>query len=49
MSEPVLLGEVMKEYLLHSDEDYAKAFRELYKEHGGDFLTYQQTSCNLSK
>lgn len=28
----------MCEYLLHSDDDYAKAFRQLYKEHGGDFL-----------
>ena len=38
MSEPRLLGEIMCEYLLHSDDDYAKAFRQLYKEHGGDFL-----------
>ena len=49
MDEPVLLGEVMKEYLLHSDDDFAKAFRELYKEHGSDFLASGQPSCNSDK
>lgn len=38
MSEPRKLGEIMKEYLLNSDEDFATAFRELYREHGGKFL-----------
>ena len=49
MDEPVLLGEVMKEYLLLSEDDFAKAFRELYKEHGSDFLTSEQSSCNSDK
>ncbi|MBQ7222201.1 MAG: hypothetical protein IJS02_01900 [Bacteroidales bacterium] len=38
MSEPRLLGDIMKEYLLNSDDDFAVAFRALYKEHGSDFL-----------
>lgn len=38
MSEPRKLGEIMKEYLLNSDDDFATAFRELYREHGGKFL-----------
>lgn len=38
MSQPVLLGDLMKDYLINSDDDYAKAFRELYKEHGKDIL-----------
>jgi len=38
MKEPRLLGDVMKEYLLESDDDFAVAFRRLYKEHGSDFL-----------
>lgn len=46
MYEPVILGDVMKEYLLLSEDDFAKAFRELYKEHGSDFLTSGQPSCN---
>ena len=38
MKEPRLLGDVMKDYLLESDDDFAVAFRRLYKEHGSDFL-----------
>ena len=36
-----LLGDIMKEYLLESDDDYARAFRKLYQEHNGQFLTDQ--------
>jgi len=39
MSEPRKLGDIMKDYLLNSDDDFAKAFRELYREHGAKFLT----------
>ena len=38
MSEPVLLGEIMKRYLLESNDDFAVAFRKLYREHNGDYL-----------
>jgi hypothetical protein len=38
MSQPRKLGDIMKEYLLESNDDFAKAFRRLYKEHGSNFL-----------
>ncbi len=38
MKQPRLLGDIMKEYLLESDDDFAKAFHRLYKEHGSNFL-----------
>lgn len=38
MKQPRPLGEIMKEYLLESDDDFARAFRRLYKEHGSSFL-----------
>lgn len=38
MKQPRLLGDIMKEYLLESDDDIAEAFRRLYKEHGSNFL-----------
>lgn len=38
MKQPRLLGDIMKEYLLESDDGFAKAFRRLYKEHGSNFL-----------
>ena len=38
MKQPRILGDIMKEYLLESDDDFAVAFRRLYKEHGSDFL-----------
>lgn len=38
MKEPRLLGDIMKEYLYYSDDDFAAAFRRLYREHGGKFL-----------
>ena len=38
MKQPRLLGDIMKEYLLESDDDFAKDFRRLYKEHGSNFL-----------
>ncbi len=38
MKQPRLLGDIMKEYLLESDDDFAVAFRCLYKEHGSNFL-----------
>ncbi|MDO4827369.1 MAG: hypothetical protein Q4B16_07450 [Bacteroidia bacterium] len=41
MKQPRLLGEIMNEYLLRSDDDYARAFRELYREHNGSFLSDQ--------
>ena len=46
MSEPVLLGDLMKDYLINSDDDYAKAFRELYKEHGKDIVELFNTDGN---
>ncbi len=39
MKEPRLLGDIMKEYLRTSDDDFAVAFRRLAQEHGSDFLT----------
>ena len=38
MKQPRLLGDIMKEYLLESDDDFARAFRRLYQEHGSNFL-----------
>ncbi len=38
MKQPRLLGDIMKEYLLESDDDFVEAFRRLYKEHGSNFL-----------
>ena len=38
MSESRKLGDIMKDYLLKSDDDYAVAFSQLYKEHGGDLV-----------
>lgn len=38
MIEPVLLGEIMKRYLLESNDDFAVAFRKLYREHHSDVL-----------
>lgn len=38
MKEPRKLGDIMKEYLLESQDDFAVAFRRLYKEHGSHFL-----------
>lgn len=42
MKEPRILGDVMKEYLLESNDEFAVAFRKLYKEHGSDFLDPQK-------
>lgn len=36
--DAIKLGDLMKDYLINSDDDYAKAFRELYKEHGKDIV-----------
>ncbi|MBQ8810810.1 MAG: hypothetical protein IJZ70_00670 [Bacteroidales bacterium] len=38
MSEPRLLGDIIKEYVANSDDDYARAIRQLYKEHGTDLV-----------
>lgn len=38
MREPILLGEIMKKYLLESNDDFAVAFRKLSREHHSDFL-----------
>ncbi len=38
MREPILLGEIMKKYLQESNDDFAVAFRKLYREHHSDFL-----------
>lgn len=38
MKEPRILGEIMKEFLLKSDDDFAVAFRKLYEEYGSHFL-----------
>ena len=32
------LGDIMREYLLASDDDFARAFRKLYQDHGSHFL-----------
>ena len=42
MKEPRILGDIMKEFLLESNDEYAVAFRRLYKEHGSDFLEPKQ-------
>lgn len=38
MSQPVLLGDLMKDYLINSADDYAQAYRDLFKDHGKDIL-----------
>ena len=38
MKEPRILGEIMKEFLLKSDDDFAVAFRKLCEEYGSHFL-----------
>lgn len=38
MKEPRFLGEIMKEFLLESDDDFAVAFRKLCEEYGSHFL-----------
>ena len=38
MSQPTLLGDLMKDYLINSNDDYAQAFRDLFKAHGSDVL-----------
>ena len=38
MSQPRKLGDIMREYLLQSDDDFARAFRKLYQELGSHFL-----------
>ncbi len=38
MKEPRKLGDIMREYLLQSDDDFARAFRKLYQDHGSHFL-----------
>lgn len=36
--DAIKLGDLMKDYLINSADDYAQAFRELYKDHGKDIL-----------
>ena len=38
MSQPVLLGDLMKDYLINSADDYAQAYRDLFKDHGKDIV-----------
>ena len=38
MSQPRKLGDIMREYLLASDDDFARAFHKLYQDHGSHFL-----------
>ena len=38
MKEPRILGEIMKEFLLKSDDDFAVAFRKLCEKYGSHFL-----------
>ena len=38
MKQPALLGDLMKDYLINSNDDYARAFRELFKDHGKDIV-----------
>lgn len=49
MSQPVLLGDLMKDFLINSNDDYAKAFRELFKEHGKDVVELFEDSANEKK
>lgn len=42
MREPRKLGDIMREYLLQSDDDFARAFRKLYQEHGSRFLDEEE-------
>lgn len=47
--EPVLLGDLKKNYLVNSNDDYARAFRDLYKEHGHDIIELFENSANEQK
>ena len=38
MKQPTLLGDLMKDYLINSSDDYAQAFRDLFKDHGKDIV-----------
>ena len=42
MREPRKLGDIMREYLLQSDDDFARAFRKLYQEQGSHFLDEEE-------
>lgn len=36
--DAIKLGDRMKDYLINSADDYAQAFRDLFKDHGKDIL-----------
>ena len=38
MKQPILLGDLMKDYLINSADDYAQAYRDLFKDHGEDIV-----------
>ena len=38
MKQPTLLGDLMKDYLINSADDYAQAYRDLFKDHGKDIV-----------
>lgn len=36
--DAIKLGDLMKDYLINSADDYAQAYRDLFKDHGKDIL-----------
>lgn len=36
--DAIKLGDLMKNYLINSADDYAQAYRDLFKDHGKDIL-----------
>lgn len=38
MKQPILLGDLMKDYLINSADDYAQPYRDLFKDHVKDIL-----------
>ena len=36
--DAIKLGDLMKDYLINSADDYAQAFRDLFKDHGKDIV-----------
>ncbi len=42
MKQPRKLGDIMREYLLQSNDDFARAFRKLYQGHSSHFLDEEE-------
>lgn len=36
--DAIKLGDLMKDYLINSADDYAQAYRDLFKDHSKDIL-----------